>query len=542
MITAGSIRSELALVESVIGNGGRTPKPQTRVVEARNTALHYGYYVNKDERGEFNADVRDPDGKTVYEIQSDEETGEIPEVVDGWMKNGADLGGLKEYLVHLGLIPRGADVMDSDRFEDMAQEESRRAPAASRRLAEGKGKGAQAAVEKAAQAVSKAAMDATKAEDPNIGTALQMISGALLRLSKGDVRGTADALESAMSWVQKMPSGQAAAAKPAAPAPAAPADDSEPTDDEIAEAFGLREDRRHIRTAKALVEGKKKVVAEARSAGEFMALARAVWQNAQELYHASTVIKSEMDNWNGMDGMADFDAVQKKIYAAASKCLDTAVKATKDADQLVGAVKKTLGESREPVTERFGFGGVELPMSNQFVQSIGKVCKDAGDFLEKAGMDFDKQGQEDFSDLASILGIGLKDISDHNFKQAATAFKTVGELCADVYKNFGESRERPAAAAVTEAAVPAITPAMQNAVTDTNNRPDLSRAFRRYKNFRQSGGGGPVAAIKAVVAKDKLSPEDEATLVLKLVNGKQDAQKLYALYFQNPSKFDLKYG
>jgi len=58
----------------------------------------YEYYVNLDERGEFYADVRDPDEQTVFEIHG------FDIFEDGWMKHKNDIDGLKKYLEHLGIM------------------------------------------------------------------------------------------------------------------------------------------------------------------------------------------------------------------------------------------------------------------------------------------------------------------------------------------------------------------------------------------------------------------------------------------------------
>lgn len=76
--------------------------------------LHYGYYINLDERGEFYADVRDPTGKTVFEIHGFE----IFE--DGFMSSKEDLSGLQEYLGDLGVISLDATIHDMSAFEDLS--------------------------------------------------------------------------------------------------------------------------------------------------------------------------------------------------------------------------------------------------------------------------------------------------------------------------------------------------------------------------------------------------------------------------------------
>lgn len=61
--------------------------------------MSYTYNINLDERGEFFADVRDSNDKTVYEIHGFE----IFE--DGFMKHKYDVEGLKEYLYDLEILP-----------------------------------------------------------------------------------------------------------------------------------------------------------------------------------------------------------------------------------------------------------------------------------------------------------------------------------------------------------------------------------------------------------------------------------------------------
>lgn len=60
----------------------------------------FEYHINMDERGEFNADVRNPKGKTIWQTY-----GEVFE--DGYMKHKDDMRGLKEYLLDLEIIDEG---------------------------------------------------------------------------------------------------------------------------------------------------------------------------------------------------------------------------------------------------------------------------------------------------------------------------------------------------------------------------------------------------------------------------------------------------
>lgn len=62
------------------------------------------YYINLDERGEFNADVRDEDGKTVFEIDG------FDIFEDGFMHNSEDLDGLEEYLTDLEIIDEDDEI------------------------------------------------------------------------------------------------------------------------------------------------------------------------------------------------------------------------------------------------------------------------------------------------------------------------------------------------------------------------------------------------------------------------------------------------
>ena len=57
----------------------------------------YTYHIDKDERGEFSASVRDSKDQTVFEVNS-----EIFE--DGFMSHKNDIEGLGKYLNDLGVI------------------------------------------------------------------------------------------------------------------------------------------------------------------------------------------------------------------------------------------------------------------------------------------------------------------------------------------------------------------------------------------------------------------------------------------------------
>lgn len=69
----------------------------------------YGYFINLDERGEFYADVRDPDtGETVFEITT---PGATELVEDGFVKDVRDPGEIELHLIDLGIIEPDDEVI-----------------------------------------------------------------------------------------------------------------------------------------------------------------------------------------------------------------------------------------------------------------------------------------------------------------------------------------------------------------------------------------------------------------------------------------------
>lgn len=63
----------------------------------------FEYFINCDERGEFRADVRNEDGRSVWETE-----GEVFE--DGFMRHKRDLCGLADYLQELGIMQAGDEL------------------------------------------------------------------------------------------------------------------------------------------------------------------------------------------------------------------------------------------------------------------------------------------------------------------------------------------------------------------------------------------------------------------------------------------------
>lgn len=84
----------------------------------------YGYYINLDERGDFYADVRDKDGRSIYEIKAGNSLGEDETSIfeDGYMRDRYDVAGLTVYLRELDTIPADAEVLAMMEFEKRCDE------------------------------------------------------------------------------------------------------------------------------------------------------------------------------------------------------------------------------------------------------------------------------------------------------------------------------------------------------------------------------------------------------------------------------------
>ena len=72
------------------------------------------YHINLDERGSFYADVRNPSGKTMFEIKAGNELPEGTSSIfdDGYMKHKHDIDGLKNYLVEIGIMSSKTRLID----------------------------------------------------------------------------------------------------------------------------------------------------------------------------------------------------------------------------------------------------------------------------------------------------------------------------------------------------------------------------------------------------------------------------------------------
>lgn len=109
---------DMQRIAALIGVSFRQPlELQEEAEDAAEEVL--GYYVNLDERGSFYADVRQADGKTVFEVRAGNELGEDESnpVDDGFMKHLRDVDGLTQYLRSIKVIDQDARVLEMHAFE-----------------------------------------------------------------------------------------------------------------------------------------------------------------------------------------------------------------------------------------------------------------------------------------------------------------------------------------------------------------------------------------------------------------------------------------
>jgi len=91
---------------------------EVQVLNPEETSV-YQYVIDLDERGEFNASVRDAADNVVCEING----GQIFE--DGFMDHKNDTDGLTDYLVHLGVIRDGDEVLGVTQFESRLEQNAK---------------------------------------------------------------------------------------------------------------------------------------------------------------------------------------------------------------------------------------------------------------------------------------------------------------------------------------------------------------------------------------------------------------------------------
>lgn len=82
-------------------------------------APEFGYYIDLDERGAFDADVRDRQGKTIFKIAAGSSLaeGESSIFEDGYMRDKTDIQGLTDYLRDLDIIPKNGTILPMSEFE-----------------------------------------------------------------------------------------------------------------------------------------------------------------------------------------------------------------------------------------------------------------------------------------------------------------------------------------------------------------------------------------------------------------------------------------
>lgn len=95
---------------------------KTRELMGINPYPKYGYYVNLNERGYFEADVRSELGTSVFEVKSGLSLpdGESSLMEDGFMNHAHDIGGLCTYLREMKIIESNAIILKSRDFEKAA--------------------------------------------------------------------------------------------------------------------------------------------------------------------------------------------------------------------------------------------------------------------------------------------------------------------------------------------------------------------------------------------------------------------------------------
>ena len=81
----------------------------------------FGYFVNLNERGFFEADVRNSQGISVFQIKSGLSLprGESDLIEDGFMKHGHDIKGLEKHLKEINVMPQAARLLSAEAFDSL---------------------------------------------------------------------------------------------------------------------------------------------------------------------------------------------------------------------------------------------------------------------------------------------------------------------------------------------------------------------------------------------------------------------------------------
>lgn len=125
----GVLKTYSNMLANSAARTGRTGTADEGDEESQNDLPVYGYYINLDERGEFYADVRNVDGKSVFEIRAGNSLGEDESSIfdDGFMRDKNDIQGLTTYLRDMALIPKDASILSMSTFEKEIESRQERA-------------------------------------------------------------------------------------------------------------------------------------------------------------------------------------------------------------------------------------------------------------------------------------------------------------------------------------------------------------------------------------------------------------------------------
>jgi len=96
--------------------------PKKREGGSINNFTDYYLVVNLDERGQYSADVKNPNDEIVFSISSAEEMNDL--IADGFLKYQADedLDRLTQYLMSQGIIPNYSQIYSEEEFDEKVRE------------------------------------------------------------------------------------------------------------------------------------------------------------------------------------------------------------------------------------------------------------------------------------------------------------------------------------------------------------------------------------------------------------------------------------
>ena len=100
---------EMLGVSQTVKRGRNAPSPK-KVIDEETTTKQYKYFIDLDERGWFNASVRDAEDNTVYNIEiGPNDTDNI--FTQGFMKHKEDVDGLEQYMKQLKVIEDDSELV-----------------------------------------------------------------------------------------------------------------------------------------------------------------------------------------------------------------------------------------------------------------------------------------------------------------------------------------------------------------------------------------------------------------------------------------------